>query len=106
MAKYAEKNGMKFEYKLKQRADLTLKKEPELKKLEGMIDKYLGEKAGNKSKPEDWLDNNSEFLQKIRHDHLHMSSRWSDSSMTLNQKDFGFTPSIVNNKRIRSYYEG
>jgi hypothetical protein len=106
MARYARKFSLQIVGKLEQRADITLATDPALQLLEKDIEKYIGAKGNTGSKPEDWLviasakaiHNN---IQKIRNEHLHMSSRFNTPV-----KEFGFTPRIIKNRRRRFYYEG
>jgi hypothetical protein len=101
MADYATKEAeLKINAKLKDRADLILSKEIFLGYVESTIESYIGE-VGNSSKPEDWLDVDSKWsssfdMKKLRHDHLHMSSKMA----------VGYFPRFDNHQRRRYYYEG
>jgi hypothetical protein len=106
MAKYARKYSLKIVGKLEQRADITIATDPALQVLEKDLEKYIGSKGNTGSKPEDWLEITSakrihNNIQKIRNEHLHMSSRFNTPI-----KEFGFTPRIIKNRRRRFYYEG
>lgn len=111
MAKLATENGIKFEPKLNQRANLLLSKEPDLQSLESSINSYVAKMGDNKSRPEDWIDNahihhnSSQYpITGIRHDHLHMSAQ---TTKVTNTK-FGFSPrfSGLRLRRKRFYYDG
>ena len=100
MADYAFKDGeLKINEKLKDRANIILKDEIFLGHVESAIESYIAE-VGNNSKPEDWLEESkwtrSIDIQKLRHDHLHMSSKMA----------VGYFPRFENIKRRRYYYEG
>lgn len=93
MAKFAQENGITIEPKLEKKANIILKKEYDLRRLETKINSYIGS-IGNNSKPDDWLNDKS--IKNIRHDHLHMSCKVA----------VGYHPRFKKGKRLRYYYEG
>ena len=111
MAKLAAENGLKFDPKLNQRANIILSKEPDLLKLEGSIARYVAKMGADKSKPNDWIDdahlhhNDTTYpITKIRHDHLHMSAQTTKVLNTM----LGFSPRFSGFllRRKRYYYDG
>jgi len=96
MASFARKNKVEIDAKLEKDANLILQNETDLKNLESDIEKYVKDTQGNRSKPEDWIENENESLKKIRHDHLHMSAKVA----------MGYNPRFKKGIRRRYYYDG
>ena len=106
MAKFTREAKLEIDSKLDERANIILKKEPDLEELENDIQKYLN--SAINSGAEDWIGENAELnndkLKAIRHKHFNFSAKvgigyyprmvWDDSSGTDVQK-----------KKMRKRYE-
>ena len=98
MARYARKPDVKLsiDAKLEERANIILKSEEDLLKLEDKINLYI--ETNKNSTPEDWIGNKSlnkhPEIKEIRHRHFHFSaSKWSA----------GYKPNFEWDKVARQY---
>lgn len=89
MAKYARSNQLKIKSKLEEEANELISEFTDLKKLDDNLSSYL-------STTIDSFKISDPFLKRIRHDHLHMSSK----------DQFGLKPRFKNGKRWRQCYDG
>ncbi len=95
MAEFAQKHGVNFLPELTKVADRILRDEDDLQSLEKKIRAYINPARGkatdpaSRSKPEDWL--NDESIKPIRHRHFNFSSKVGA----------GYSPRIVNGIRTR-----